>query len=223
METKKSTKASLENKRGLFFKIGLSFTLFLVFCAFEWTITPSNSFDLKNSDLFFDMDQIPNTVQNEKLEPPKVKPPILTFEITTDPSINDTTSDIFNNDTSTYTPPLKHLTYDSTDVEEVIKPYMAEKLPEFAGGHQAMIKWIKEHIKYPDVPKKQGITGTVYVSFVVGKDGSISNVQIPKKLDYDLDREGIRIVSLMPKWIPGTQNGRKARVEMILPLKFSLD
>ena len=223
METKKSPKASLENKRGLFFKIGLSITLFLVFCAFEWTFPPSKNILTDPSFNNLDEDFIDRTYRDEKPKPPPVRPPITQFIITDNPFANDTTSDIFNNDTTSVTPPYKDIDIDSTDVEEVLPPYKVEKLPEFIGGHEAMLVWIRDHIKYPDDAKSIGTSGTVFISFIVNKDGSISDVDIPKKLDYSLDKEGMRIVSMMPNWKPGIQNGKPVKVSMVLPIKFKLE
>jgi periplasmic protein TonB len=100
---------------------------------------------------------------------------------------------------------------------------IVEQSPEFPGGEEARIKFLVEHIKYPEQAKEEGIEGTVYASFVVEKDGSISNVIILRGVGSLLDKEVIRIIHLMPKWKPGQQRGKAVRVQYNMPVKFSLD
>ena len=98
----------------------------------------------------------------------------------------------------------------------------AEVMPEFPGGEQAMMQFVAENVKYPQEAIDKEISGRVMVGFVVEKDGSISNVKVAKSLDPLLDKEAVRVVSGMPKWIPGKQNGVTYRVKYTLPVNFRL-
>lgn len=99
---------------------------------------------------------------------------------------------------------------------------MVEKMPEFPGGNEAMAQYIINNIKYPEQAKKENISGKVYVSFVVEKDGSISRVKVIKGIGGGCDEEALRVVRKMPKWEPGTQHGKPVRVQYTLPLNFKM-
>ena len=97
-----------------------------------------------------------------------------------------------------------------------------DKLPSFPGGDAKLREWIKKNMKYPSYAKNNGIEGQVLVVFIVEKDGSISNAEVSWGVDPSLDQEALRIVSKMPKWKPGTQNGVAMRVKYRLPITFTL-
>ena len=86
-----------------------------------------------------------------------------------------------------------------------------------------MYKWLAENIKYPQVAKETGISGTVIVTFVVEKDGSVTNAKILKGIGGGCDEEALRVVSAMPKWKAGKQNGVPVRVQFNLPIRFTLE
>jgi protein TonB len=93
---------------------------------------------------------------------------------------------------------------------------------EFPGGLQNMVLWIGKKVVYPAKSKENGITGTVYVEFVVEKDGSITHVKVIRGVYPDLNEEAKCEVEYLPKFIPGKQNGKIVRTKMILPIKFNL-
>lgn len=99
---------------------------------------------------------------------------------------------------------------------------VVEQMPEFPGGQEAMMKYLSESVKYPKEASKDGIQGRVVVQFVVEKDGSISEVEVIKKVNEHLDAEAIRVVNAMPKWKPGKQKGEPVRVKFTLPVTFRL-
>jgi periplasmic protein TonB len=105
--------------------------------------------------------------------------------------------------------------------EEVL--LFVEQAPEFANGLKAMYKFLGDNIKYPSVARENNIEGTVYVSFVVGKDGTIRDVKVKRGIAGGCNEEAIRVVELMPKWIPGKQNGKAVNVSFTIPIKFKLD
>lgn len=99
---------------------------------------------------------------------------------------------------------------------------VVEQMPSFPGGPAALMKYLADNIKYPVVAQENGVQGRVVVSFVVERDGSISDVQVVRSVDPSLDKEAQRVVRSMPKWIPGKQNGSAVRVKYNVPVSFRL-
>ena len=99
---------------------------------------------------------------------------------------------------------------------------LAEIMPQYEGGVSALMKFIQRKIRYPRAPREQGIEGTVYVRFVVRGDGSVTDVEIIRGVHPDYDREARRVISMLPDWKGGSNNGRPASVRMVLPIKFNL-
>lgn len=99
---------------------------------------------------------------------------------------------------------------------------VVEQMPAFPGGPAALMKYLSENIHYPTVAAENGVQGRVVVGFIVEKDGSVTDVNILKGQDPSLDREAMRVVKSMPKWIPGKQNGSSVRVKYQVPVQFRL-
>ena len=99
---------------------------------------------------------------------------------------------------------------------------VVEQMPSYPGGMGALMQYLSSHIKYPVIAEENGIQGRVICTFVVERDGSITDVRIAKSVDPSLDKEAMRVVSSMPKWIPGKQNGSAVRVKYTLPVTFRL-
>ena len=97
-----------------------------------------------------------------------------------------------------------------------------ERMPEFPGGLDALMKYLGSSISYPDDAKQAGVEGKVYVSFVVGKEGGISNINIRRSVYPSIDKEVIRVIEDMPNWSPGLSYGRAVKVQYNLPVNFSL-
>ena len=99
---------------------------------------------------------------------------------------------------------------------------VVEQMPMFPGGPAALKEYLAKNVKYPIPAQENGISGRVVISFVVETDGSITQVQVAKPVDPLLDKEAARVVSSMPKWVPGQQNGQKVRVKYNVPVNFKL-
>ena len=99
---------------------------------------------------------------------------------------------------------------------------VVEQMPSFPGGNAALMEYLSKNVKYPVVAQENGVQGRVVVSFVVERDGSITDVKVVRSVDPSLDREAARVVSSMPKWIPGKQNGSTVRVKYNVPVSFRL-
>ena len=99
---------------------------------------------------------------------------------------------------------------------------VVEEMPSFPGGQGALMQYLASNIKYPVVAQENGVQGRVIVSFVVERDGSISDVKVARSVDPSLDREAQRVVKSMPRWSPGKQNGSTVRVKYTVPVVFRL-
>ena len=99
---------------------------------------------------------------------------------------------------------------------------VVEQMPSFPGGPQALLQYLNSNVKYPVVAQENGVQGRVVISFVVEKDGSVTDVQVAKSVDPSLDKEAQRVVKSMPHWIPGKQNGSAVRVKYVVPVSFKL-
>jgi protein TonB len=112
---------------------------------------------------------------------------------------------------------------DEKPKEEETKVFeVVEQMPEFPGGAAALMKWLSDNIKYPAIAEENGIQGRVICTFVVERDGSVSDVQVARSIDPSLDKEAMRVLKKMPKWIPGRQNGAAVRVKYTVPVTFKL-
>ena len=100
---------------------------------------------------------------------------------------------------------------------------VVEDAPEFPGGTQALLDYLRKNIKYPPICRENGIQGRVLVSFVVNKDGAIVEPQVVKSVNKQLDQEALRVISTMPNWKPGKQRGKPVRVKYTVPVNFRLN
>ena len=124
--------------------------------------------------------------------------------------------------------PKEEVKYTKVEVEETEKPQeevifqVVEEMPQFPGGLGEAMKFLAKNIKYPVEAQQAKIEGRVIVRFVVGRDGSVSNVEVVRGVSPELDAEAVRVVSLMPKWIPGKQRGKAVAVKYTMPIMFRL-
>ena len=120
---------------------------------------------------------------------------------------------------------------EGADLEEVItkapeaeeKPYtMVEQMPQFPGGDRELLSFIAKNLRYPTIAQENGIQGKVFVRFVVSATGDVKDVKVMRSLDPYCDKEAIRVIQSLPKWIPGKQNGRNVPVYYTVPITFKL-
>ena len=109
---------------------------------------------------------------------------------------------------------------DTTTDDKVYE--VCEQMPIFKGGDAALLKYLRENLKYPDNTKDRGVQGRLVIGFIVEKDGSLTDVKVLRPVDIDLDAEVLRLVKGMPKWIPGRHNGQRVRVKYLLPIHICL-
>ena len=216
MIPKKDPKISLENKKGMFFQIGLAVTLIVVLISFEWKSYDKSNYNLGDLNLD-DMEEeiIPITRQEVKPPPPPPPPPEI-IEIVEDEVEIENEVEIEEKDTDE-----DEIVEIEEDDEEFFM--VVENMPEFPGGDLGLMKFIQKNVRYPAIAKEYNITGKVYVSFIVDKQGSVTNVKIVRGVDKNLDAEALRVVSLLPKYKPGKQRGKAVRVMFTIPINFTLN
>ncbi len=117
---------------------------------------------------------------------------------------------------------LKQIVVQGEPEEEQVFDF-AEQMPSFPGGQQELMAYLGKNIKYPTIAQEQGVQGRVIIQFVVETDGSITDVTVARGVDPYLDKEAVRVVKTMPKWIPGRQNGKPVRVKFTVPVLFRLN
>ena len=107
------------------------------------------------------------------------------------------------------------------EVEE--KPYTAvEQMPQFPGGEAELLKYIFDKLRYPTISQENGVQGKVYIRFVVSKTGEVKDAQVMRSLDPYCDKEALRVIRTLPRWIPGKQNGVNVPVYYVVPITFKL-
>lgn len=106
--------------------------------------------------------------------------------------------------------------------ETIYDMVVVQKKPEFLGGERALLQWISTNINYPPSAKDAGISGKIFVSFVIDANGKIIDTRLEKGISDELNNEAIRIISSMPDWSPGFYNGKPVAVRYILPISFTL-
>lgn len=225
MIEKKTPKADLENKRGLFLEIGLVVVLALVLLGFEW-----KTYDKQKVEIFqrqaTDVPEEMVEITKQETPPPQAPPPpqVTVLNIVDDnvQIDNDFTVDA----EATQTTQVQEYVPVQKAEEEVIEEQeifqVVESMPEFPGGEEARIQFLRDNIKYPQMARESGIQGTVYVTFVVEPDGRVTNVRVLRGIGGGCDEEAVRVVKAMPRWIPGKQRGKPVRVQFNMPIKFTL-
>ena len=227
MIEKKSSKADLESKRGIFVEIGLVISLALVLVAFEW-----KTYEKKTVEVFQRqaIDIPEEMVEITKQETPPTPPPppqqVTVLNIVEDNADIETDFTIDAEATQSTViqeyVPVQNISKDDEQIEEQEIFTIVESMPEFPGGEEARMKFLLQNIKYPQIARESGIQGVVYVTFVVEPDGSITNVKVIRGIGGGCDEEAVRVVKMMPKWIPGNQRGKPVRVQFNMPIKFTL-
>ena len=226
MEKKKTVKADLENKKGLFLQIGLVVSLGIVLAAFEWkTFDALNLSDL-NRTVVIEEEEI--IIQTEQNQPPPPPPPP---EITTELNIVDDETEIETEleisveidertEIQEYVAPVDYGEAEEEGEQTIFQ--VVEENPGFPGGEAARQKYLQDNLRYPAIARESGIQGTIYITFVVERDGSITDVRVVRGIGGGCDEEAIRVVQGMPRWTPGKQRGRAVRVQFMMPIRFTL-
>ena len=223
MEIKKSPKADLQNKRGLLLEIGLAVALAIVIGAFAWTPKEHRieQVDLNYAIVEEEITEITRQDQKPPEPPKKVEVKViadLLQVVTNDTKIETSmTFDEFDEDAEVF-----------QEVEEVVEeivddePFLiVETMPSFQGGDLNTFRnWVQSNVRFPQIALENGIQGTVVLSFVIEKDGSLTKIQVLRTPDRSLSEEATRVLSKSPKWSPGKQRNQVVRVKYTLPVVF---
>jgi protein TonB len=228
MIPKKSESVNLESKRSIFFETGLIIALLFVLLAFNWKTYDKKVIELyqrTGDDSPVELVQI--TVQKPP-EMPRVQKPLVVHAINiVDNESPVDESFVFSAEIDPtdsvmhYRPSVPVMKEEEESYEEVIFK-VVESMPVFPGGEKELYAFLRNNMRYPEIAKEIGISGKVYLTFVVEKDGSITDVRLLRGIGGGCDEEALRVINMMPDWIPGKQRNIPVRVQFILDVKFTL-
>ena len=244
MEIKKTNNAQLEDKRLTFFLIGLLIAFTLLFVGLQYQRGPQGEEDLTEDfeDLAQDLDmQMPpdqkDMVSAEAMSKApaseaitqEVKPTEQQQVQKAPEKISTTTSELVIGDGSGVVEGAdvkeaapETAVDNAAGQEQPIKFTVVQKIPEFPGGWSAFMQWLTMNLKYPESAQKNKVQGTVVVSFIVNKDGSIASTKVSTSADPVLDAEALRVMKMMPKWKPGMDRNKVCRTMIAVPVVFKL-
>lgn len=226
MEIKKSPKADLQNKKGLFLEIGLIVALLAVIAAFLYTPKEYRIEKVDNNygPVEEEITEITRNEQKPPEQPQKVEVKVFNdildivtndAKITTDISFED-----FADDLEITTQVVEVEDEEIEDDQPFIK---VEKMPSFQGGDLNKFRnWVQERVRYPQIAQENGVSGKVVLSFVVEKDGTLTNIEVLQSPDRSLADEAVRVLKTSPKWEPGQQRNQPVRVKYTLPVDFRI-
>jgi len=223
MEAKKTPKADLTKKSGMFLNLGLAVSVFVVLVAFEYKSYDDGTLkDLGTvDDAFEELLDIPITEQPPPPPPPPIEQPVIQ-EVPDEVEIEEIEVN-FDVDVKEETVIKEVVIAEAPVVEKADEIFdVVETMPTPPGGMEGWNKYLSNNLKYPTQARRMGIEGTVYVVFVVNTDGSIQDVEILRGIGGGCDEEAMRVVKSAPNWEPGKQRGKAVRVKMRLPIRFKL-
>lgn len=243
MEIKKSNNAQLEDKRLTFFLIGLLIAFTLLFVGLQYQRGPQGEDEMTEDfeDLAQDLDmQMPPDQKDmvsaeamskapaseaitQEVKPTEQQQVQKAEKISTTTSqlvIGDGSGVVEGADVKEAAP--ETAVDNAAGQEQPIKFTVVQKIPEFPGGWSAFMQWLTKNLKYPESARKNKVQGTVVVSFIVNKDGSIASTKVSTSADPVLDAEALRVMKMMPKWKPGMDRNKVCRTMIAVPVVFKL-
>lgn len=228
MNAKKSRKANLERLRFPLLLIGLTFSGALILSAFEWRsydevrVEHPNELvfnsELADEPIFIAVAEKKLVAKKKKVQKPVVNI-IQIVANTQEPDLVLVMPDLGEEDE----PVIEEIGWATEAPVEIEIFAVVEEMPSFPGGTEALFKYLGNHIQYPSMAKDAGVEGTVWVSFVVSKDGTLRDLGVIRKVGSGCDEEVLRVVKGMPDWTPGKQRGRAVDVSFNLPVTFTLN
>ncbi len=227
METKKSPKADLENKRNTFLLLGLVVALGVTLVAFEFKTSPKKTESLGQVQIQDIEEEIIPVTREQEVKPPPPPPPqvvevlnIVNDEVEIEDELEIENTEVTDDMIIDVAPVIQ--TTEEVEEDDAHVFMIVEEMPEFPGGDRALMQFISKSIKYPVIAQENGIQGRVHVNFVVNADGSVSDPRVTRPVDPSLDKEALRVIGLLPKWKPGKQMGKPVRVSYNVPIYFQL-
>lgn len=229
---RKYPEANVESQSSLFTRIGIAIALLFIILAFEWTTYDQTISDLGTLAVAEDTEVEPPLTKQEQLPPPPPPPPILQIveeEVKEDvPQVQETEAT-----PETVVPQIVEAPEEKVEEQQIFT--IVEEMPAFPGCDNIsnedekkkctdakIFAYVSSNVKYPPIAKENGITGRVFIQFVIGPDGKATNVKVLRGIGGGCDEEAIRVISSMPKWKPGKQRGKNVSVSYNLPVNFKL-
>ena len=244
MEIKKSNSVRLEDKRVTFFLLGLILVFSFIFVGLQYHSVPNDSdWDAESlEDLAQDLEMSAPTEQKDMVSAEAPSAPVsksITQEVKAaekvdeaPQKINTTTSELVIGDGqgevegSNVKEAAPETAIDNSNsaamAEAPINFTVVQQIPVFPGGWSAYMQWLTKNLKYPVSAQQAKIQGTVVVSFIINKDGTVSDLKLSKSADPVLDKEALRVMRMMPKWKPGVDRNKVCRTMIAVPVVFQL-
>ena len=232
MEIKKSPKVDLRKNSGLYFVIGLALVLFISWRAIEWKTFEKN-YDYETLTVEDEEDEVIPITEQIKTPPPPPPPPPPAPQVIEIVQDEEDVEETVIESTETNEEEIVEIVDVEVEEEEDVPFAVIEDVPIFPGCEgvkkserrdcfqEQMNKHIHKNFRYPEIAQEMGIQGRVYVSFIISKDGSITNISM-RGPDKNLEKEAHRIISKLPLMTPGKQRGRPVRVPFSIPIIFRL-
>lgn len=234
MELKKNPGADLEEQRSVFWLIGCAFALLLVIFLIQLKSYDRSVADLGELEVATDDEIIPITQRNLAPPPPPPPPPPEVIEVVEDDVELEEELEIESTETDMMEE-VEVIEMEEEVSDEVLNFAVVESVPVFPGCEDAVtndekkqcfqaeiIRFVSRNFKFPEIARNMGVSGKVYVSFVIEKDGSISNVEIARGVEESVDNEAVRVVKSLPKVQPAKQRGKPVRMSFMLPINAKL-
>ena len=226
MEIKKAPQADLQNRKGLFLEIGLIISLSLVIAAFLYA-PDEYRIDAVEQEVVIVEQEIVEITRNELKPPaPPQKVEIKVYNDILDIVTNDTevkTDISFDEFMDGLDMDVSYVVQEEEEIEEDTPIIKAEQMPTFQGGDLMKFReWVQKRLRYPQIAQENNIAGRVTLSFVIEKDGSLTNIEVMQSPDRSLSEEAIRVLKTSPKWEPGKQRNQPVRVKYTLPVAFQI-
>ena len=231
MEIKKSSKANLESKRGLFVQIGLVIALSASLLAFEWKSYEKSASDLGTMELSIDDEEMIPITQREIKPPPPPPPPPEVIQIVEDDVEIEVELEIEETDSDE--DEIIEIEEEEEE-DEIFNFAVVEDKPVFPGCEdvskeerymcfqQGIMKHIRNNFKYPAIPKEMGVSEKIFVQFVIDKSGQITKSVVVRGEDKHLKKEAIRLVNSIPKLKAAKQRGKPVPCSFTVPINFKL-
>lgn len=235
MEQKKTNKANLERTRALRFVLALVAVVSLFVVTLNLSFIPAEGgFDeAMLDDIIEEMDLSQEEEQDEMIAVETPKPeekPATELKVVDEVLTDEQTADLLE-DADTEGDPedtqlkekLEPIEQEPKDLDdEPLNFRIVSQLPEFPGGLSEYVKWLTKNLKYPEEARRQHLQGKVMVSFVINRDGSLTDIKVEKGVHPLLDNEALRVMKTMPKWKPGIQDDKPCRTLFAVPIIFKL-
>lgn len=227
MEQKKTSRADLENKKNVFFMLGLVVALATVLLAFEWKTKPVKVESLGDLQSLAVEDEFVPVTREPEVKPPPPPPAAVEIinivdnnvEINDELKIEDSGAD---DKTLINVTPIVTVKEEEVKEEEIFYNVIEEPA-EFPGGDLALLKYIHDHVDYPMIARENGVQGKVLIQFIVDEEGNATKAEIVRSVDANLDKEALRVIKTLPKFKPGKQRGKAVKVYFMAPINFVLE